>query len=93
MDTFNGTLVVIDDAQYIDRDSWSYLRYFSGYSSLFVIGMGVFRTNEEIPEGVEKILNSPLCVHVKLDGLDSINMEPLLCQLLEVYDVPRELTK
>ncbi|XP_071786776.1 adenylate cyclase type 10-like [Asterias amurensis] len=92
LDTFNGTLVVIDDAQYIDRDSWSYLRYFSGYSSLFVIGMGVFRTNEEIPEGVEKILNSPLCVHVKLDGLDSINMEPLLCQLLEVYDVPRELT-
>ncbi|XP_038056299.1 adenylate cyclase type 10-like isoform X2 [Patiria miniata] len=94
LDTNTATLIAIDDAQYIDKDSWAYLRFFAGYSCLFVLGMGELRkgAESEAVEGREKILNSPLCIHVKLDGLESINMEPLLCQLLEVASVPRELT-
>ncbi|XP_022079570.1 adenylate cyclase type 10-like isoform X2 [Acanthaster planci] len=98
LDSYSGTLIAIDDAQYVDRDSWGYLRYFAGYSCLFVLGMGALRRSEGalegplVPEGMDKVLNSPLCVHVKLEGLEPVNMEALLCQFLEVASVPRELT-
>ena len=99
MDSDAGTLIAIDDAQYIDRDTWGYLRYFAGYSCLFVLGVGALRRSEDasegplVPEGMDKVMNSPLCVHVKLEGLEPVNMEPLLCQFLDVVSVPRELTK
>ncbi len=94
LDEHAGTLIAIDDAEYIDNDSWDYLTDFVGDSCIMVLSLGPFRRDEAVSKAATEILNRyETTIHLKLDGLDSQCMEPLLCQQMEVASVPRELTK
>lgn len=93
LDHHTGTLLAIDDAQYIDPDSWEFLQDFVGESSMVALSIGPFRKDEEVPKAAGDIMNHPSAIHLKLGGLDPQCMESLLCQQMEVTTVPRELTK
>lgn len=87
-----GTLIAIDDAHYIDSDSWTYLKDLVGDTTLIAFSVGP-QSRDKWSEDVQKIMADPQTRKVQLKGLDPSCMEPLLCQLLEVARVPRELTK
>ncbi|XP_071487219.1 adenylate cyclase type 10-like [Diadema antillarum] len=87
-----GTLIAIDDAHYIDQDSWTYLEALPSKHCIVTLGMGNFRRDAEIPPTATRILQSKNTINIKLQGLEPSCMEPLLCQLLEMENVPRELT-
>ena len=93
LDHHTGTLIAIDDAEYIDSDSWEYLADFVGNSCIIALSLGPFRKDEIIPQAATDILEATTTIHMKLNGLDPQCMEPLLCQQMEVVSVPRELTK
>ncbi|XP_041455605.1 adenylate cyclase type 10-like [Lytechinus variegatus] len=87
-----GTLIAIDDAHYIDQDSWTYLEALPSKYCLVALAMGSFRRDAEVPIAASRILQARSTLHIKLQGLEPQCMEPLLCQLLEMDSVPRELT-
>ncbi|KAJ8028262.1 Adenylate cyclase type 10 [Holothuria leucospilota] len=86
-----GTLIAIDDAHYIDSDSWTYLKDLVGDTTLIAFIVGP-QSRDKWSEDVQKIMADPQTRKAQLKGLDPSCMEPLLCQLLEVARVPRELT-
>ncbi|XP_072039870.1 adenylate cyclase type 10-like [Amphiura filiformis] len=92
LDHHEGTLIAIDDAEYIDADSWDYLKDFVGDSCIISLSLGPFRKDESTPKAATEILQDQSTIHMKLNGLDPQCMEPLLCQQMEVATVPRELT-
>lgn len=85
-------MIAIDDAQYIDTDSWGYLRDLVGESTLVMLSVGP-QSKDRWSEDALKILSDSQTKKIHLKGLEHNCMEPLLCQLLEVARVPRELTK
>eukprot|EP00057_Strongylocentrotus_purpuratus_P032080 XP_786579.3 PREDICTED: adenylate cyclase type 10 [Strongylocentrotus purpuratus] len=87
-----GTLIAIDDAHYIDQDSWTYLEALPSKHCLVALAMGSFRRDAEVPIAASRILQARSTLHTKLQGLEPQCMEPLLCQLLEMVSVPRELS-
>ena len=42
---------------------------------------------------MEQVVNNPHALHLRLQGLESNQMAPLACQLLEVVQVPEALVK
>lgn len=87
-----GTLIAIDDAHYVDSDSWSFLKDLVSDSTIIAFSVSP-HSKDRFSEDALKILENPQTKQIQLRGLEHNCMEPLLCQLLEVGRVPRELTK
>ncbi len=91
--TINQCIIfAVDDAHYMDNESWGFLNDFAEDDSAVCIL--TIRPDEKLScKAAEEVFNNPAALHLRLQGLESQYMAPLACQLLEVVQVPEALVK
>ena len=93
--TLNQCVVfAVDDAHFIDPESWDFLTDFAEDSSaVCVLTMRPFKPSRPPCVAAYRVLNHANTLHVQLGGLRTAEMAPLACQLLDVFRVPEELVR
>ncbi|XP_070572450.1 adenylate cyclase type 10-like [Ptychodera flava] len=87
-------IFAIDDAHFIDNESWELLGDLAADSNaVCVMTMRPFPPNMKPCKAALDILNNNFTMHIKLCGLEPQYMEPLACQFLDVVKVPLDLIK
>ncbi|XP_063957938.1 adenylate cyclase type 10-like [Lytechinus pictus] len=89
-----SVIFAIDDAHYIDNESWDFLSHLasSNSSATLLLTMRPFSDVQLCPTAMA-ILNDQKCYHIKLGPLSKNCMAALACQLMDVVQVPEELVK
>ncbi|XP_033097383.1 adenylate cyclase type 10-like [Anneissia japonica] len=90
---YESTVVTIDDAQEIDKDSWQLLSNFAIRSCIVIMTVGLIRDDDQCAGIAQKIMRGIDTCTVTLTGLEPESLEPLLCQCLDVKEVPQDLVK
>ncbi|CAF3531455.1 unnamed protein product [Rotaria sp. Silwood1] len=87
------TVFIIDDAQYIDKESWQYLNLLgSAPTSLLVMAMRDPTLNDdELHTRMVTFRDSPTTKHIQLIGLDNRYLSTLACQAMFVQRIPKDL--
>ncbi|XP_033119981.1 adenylate cyclase type 10-like [Anneissia japonica] len=92
--TEHSILFVIDDAHYIDKDSWDFLADLTQTPQVMcVLSMRPFTKEYQPSASAKGVLSGKRVVKIRLRGLKSDQMASLACQLLDVKRVPIELVK
>ncbi|XP_022103709.1 adenylate cyclase type 10-like isoform X2 [Acanthaster planci] len=87
-------IFAVDDAHFIDPDSWDFLTDFAEDSSaVCVLTMRPFKPDKPPCVAAHRVLVHPNTLHIKLGGLRSTEMASLACQLLDVVRVPEDLVR
>ena len=85
---------VIDDAHYMDTDSWTYIQDLGKDArALVVLTYKPKRAGAIFPNVAEEALGQPTTRKVTLHGLQPEYIAPLACQLLKVHEIPMRLNK
>ncbi|CAF3710337.1 unnamed protein product [Rotaria socialis] len=87
------TIFIIDDAQYIDKESWQYLNLLgSAPTSLLVMAMRDPTLNDdELHTRMDTLRDLPTTKHIPLMGLDNRYLSTLACQAMFVQRIPKDL--
>ncbi|CAF1073906.1 unnamed protein product [Rotaria sordida] len=87
------TIFIIDDAQYIDKESWQYLNLLgSAPTSLLVMAMRDPTLNDdELHTRMITLRDLPTTKHIQLMGLDNRYLSTLACQAMFVQRIPKDL--
>ncbi|CAF0715615.1 unnamed protein product [Adineta steineri] len=87
------TIFIIDDAQYIDRESWQYLHLLgSAPTSLVIVAMRDPTLNDdELHTSMITLRDSITTKHIQLIGLDNRYLSTLACQAMFVQRIPKDL--
>ncbi|CAF4057763.1 unnamed protein product [Rotaria sp. Silwood2] len=87
------TVFIIDDAQYIDKESWQYLNLLgSAPTSLLVMAMRDPTLNDdEFHTRMVTLRDLPTTKHIQLMGLDNRYLSTLACQAMFVQRIPKDL--
>ncbi|XP_038075913.1 adenylate cyclase type 10-like [Patiria miniata] len=87
-------IFAVDDAHFIDPDSWDFLTDFAEDSSaVCVLTMRPFKPDRPPCVAAHRVLLHANTLHIKLGGLRSAEMASLACQLLDVVSVPEDLVR
>ncbi|XP_071790978.1 adenylate cyclase type 10-like isoform X1 [Asterias amurensis] len=85
-------IFAVDDAHFIDPDSWGFLIDFAADSSaVCVLTMRPFKPDKPPCIAAHRVLSHQNTLHIKLGSLRSSEMASLACQLLDVVRVPQDL--
>ena len=85
---------VIDDAHYMDPDSWTYLEDLGkDPRALIVLTYKPKRAGAIFPNVAEMALAQETSRKIALQGLQPEYIAPLVCQLLKVSEIPMRLNK
>lgn len=84
-------IIAIDDAEFIDDDSWSFMKLFLDLDIIFFV----------LTLGTHKMLSPIANVAIKHKRIRPLNLLPvdkwyhagLACQILDVFAIPPELEK
>lgn len=89
-----AVIFAIDDAHYIDNESWDFLAHLasSNSSATLLLTMRPFSDVQLCPTAMA-VLNNQKCYHIKLGPLNKTCMAALACQLMDVVQVPEELVQ
>ncbi|XP_069840947.1 adenylate cyclase type 10 [Dendropsophus ebraccatus] len=83
---------IIDDAQYIDAESWGFLSEVTDSVPLFlVMALCPFRHEKQMSRAATHMLGSPNIVYVYLKELDPSVIPHIACHSLGVISMPSEL--
>ncbi|CAF2033696.1 unnamed protein product [Rotaria magnacalcarata] len=87
------TIFIIDDVQYIDKESWQYLNLLgSAPTSLLVMAMRDPTLNDdELHTRMDTLRDLPTTKHILLMGLDNRYLSTLACQAMFVQRIPKDL--
>ncbi|CAF0761369.1 unnamed protein product [Adineta steineri] len=87
------TIFIIDDAQYIDRESWQYLHLLgSAPTSLVIMAMrDPTLHDDELHTSMITLRDSITTKHIQLIGLDNRYLSTLACQAMFVQRIPKDL--
>ena len=89
----HSVIFAIDDAHYIDTDSWDFLAHLASNSSaILLLTMRPFSDIQPCQRAMA-VLSNRNCCHIKLGPLGKDCMAALACQLMDVSQVPEELVK
>ncbi|XP_071950991.1 adenylate cyclase type 10-like isoform X2 [Antedon mediterranea] len=88
---YEGTVVTIDDAHQIDKDSWQLLSNFAIRSCVIIMAVGPIGDEDQSADIARKVMKSQNTYIVTLKGLQSDTLEPLICQCLDVNEIPQDL--
>ncbi|XP_071962575.1 adenylate cyclase type 10-like [Antedon mediterranea] len=87
-------LFAIDDAHYIDKESWDFFTDLSKTPYVMcVLSMRPFTNENQPTASARTVLASNKVMKIRLRGLKSEQMASLACQLLDVERVPIELVE
>ncbi|XP_077862654.1 adenylate cyclase type 10-like [Saccoglossus kowalevskii] len=87
-------IFVVDDAHFIDKDSWDFITDLAEDSSaVCLLAMRPFPPNKASCPSAAKVLQNPATLHIKLHGIPQEYLEELACQILNVIAIPKELLK
>ncbi|XP_062908670.1 adenylate cyclase type 10-like [Mobula hypostoma] len=90
--TNDTVLLVIDQVQYIDTQSWELiLQMRAGLPLFMVMALRPFTVEKPPCQAAVMVMRSKKTSYVKLSGLDPTIIHPLACQILGVISIPREL--
>ena len=85
---------VIDDAHYMDSDSWTYLEDLGkDPRALIVLTYKPKRAGAIFPNVAVMALAQETTRKIALQGLQPEYIAPLVCQLLKVSEIPMRLNK
>ncbi|CAF0795129.1 unnamed protein product, partial [Adineta ricciae] len=87
------TIFIVDDAQYIDKESWQYLHLLgSASTSLLILAMRDPTLNDdELHTRMTTLRDLPTTKHIHLMGLDNRYLTTLACQAMFVQRIPKDL--
>ncbi|KAJ8717345.1 hypothetical protein PYW08_005744 [Mythimna loreyi] len=88
----NLTVIVVDDAQHIDDESWRLLLILLETKKLFFV-LPVTNPSESLSDVAKKCLETNMILKVPLAGIDRMFHAALACQLLDVQAIPADLEK
>ncbi|XP_077990637.1 adenylate cyclase type 10-like [Glandiceps talaboti] len=87
-------IFTVDDAHFIDRESWEFITDLSKDSSaVCLLSMRPFPPNRTSCPAAARVLFCPNTLHIKLEGLNPDVLASLACQMLDVISIPGELLK
>ncbi|UJR29000.1 hypothetical protein I4U23_010218 [Adineta vaga] len=87
------TIFIVDDAQYIDKESWQYLHLLgSASTSLLILAMrDPTLDDDELHTRMINLRESSTTKHIQLMGLDNRYLTTLACQAMFVQRIPKDL--
>ncbi|XP_071485807.1 adenylate cyclase type 10-like [Diadema antillarum] len=86
-------IFAIDDAHFIDNDSWHFLAHLAANSSaVLLLTMRPFSDIQPCQTAMG-VLSNRNCYHIKLGPLAKDCMAALACQMMDVVQVPQELVR
>lgn len=83
-------MFTIDDAHFMDPESWSYISLLGGNVCTLVV-MTLRVPAHNLCAQAHSVYSMPNTIHVNLLGLDQSHLATLACQMLGVRKIPRRL--
>ncbi|XP_057290575.1 adenylate cyclase type 10-like isoform X2 [Hydractinia symbiolongicarpus] len=88
-----NSVIAVDNARYIDAKSWELLEYWTQtVNTTFIFSIRTLASSGQLCESAVRLIeNTDSKLHLRLTGLQSEHIPDLMCQLLEVNEVPKKL--
>jgi len=90
LDNFDRTVIVIDNGQFIDEESWPILNYLAGDSRAKVL-IANRPLKKETSKTIVTITQDPSNLDLKLAPLSNEYFPALICQMLKVTQISKTL--
>ncbi|XP_078349307.1 adenylate cyclase type 10-like isoform X2 [Oculina patagonica] len=85
-------LFTVDNAQFIDQESWDFLEDLSADShAILVLSLRPFSSSNPPCEAAIRLIGHETTKKIKLGGLPAEYMSDLACQFMDVMYIPKEL--
>ena len=83
-------IFIIDDAQYMDTESWNFVRVL-GHDNQSLVLLTMRQPFKTLCPTANQVLQDHATMRVHLSGLDHSFLAPLACQLLGTKTIPLRL--